>query len=81
LRIDTGVKLAIVPSDVYPTLLDDTTSGNPAAAELLKPLRVMRPLKENDTQRYRRERTRDVHRATVKSLFNHGPSSAHEDSP
>jgi hypothetical protein len=81
LRTDTGVKLAFVQSDVYPALLDDATSGSAVAAELIKPLRATRPLKENDTQRYRRERTRGVHRATVKSLFNHGPSSAHKDSP
>jgi uncharacterized protein len=44
LRYDSGVKLAIVQSDVYQAFLDLAAAGNAAAAELIKPLRVVLPL-------------------------------------
>lgn len=44
LRYDTGVKLAIVQSDVYQAFLDHAKAGNAEATELIGPLRVVLPL-------------------------------------
>ena len=44
LRYDAGVKFAIVQSDVYQAYLDYANAGNAEAAELIRPLRVVLPL-------------------------------------
>lgn len=44
LRYDTGVKFAIVQSDVYQAFLDFGAAGNAEAARLIRPLRVVLPL-------------------------------------
>lgn len=44
LRYDLGVKLAIVQSDVYQAFLDYAAAGNVEAGELIRPLRVVLPL-------------------------------------
>lgn len=48
LRYDTDVKLAIVQSDVYQAFLDYAARGNTEAAELIKPLRVVLPLYDEE---------------------------------
>lgn len=44
LRHEPGVKLALVQSDVYQSFLDLAAGGNAAARSLIKPLRVIMPL-------------------------------------
>lgn len=44
LRYDTGVKFAIVQSDVYQAFLDHAAEGNAEAGRLIRPLRVIVPL-------------------------------------
>jgi TRAP transporter TAXI family solute receptor len=44
LRFEPGVKLALVQSDVYQGYLDMAERGNPSAATLIRPLRVIVPL-------------------------------------
>ena len=44
LRYDSGVKLAIVQSDVYQAFLDHAKAGNAEATRLISPLRVVLPL-------------------------------------
>lgn len=44
LRYETGVKLAIVQSDVYQGFLDQATAGNREAGRTIQPLRVVMPL-------------------------------------
>jgi TRAP transporter TAXI family solute receptor len=44
LRYEPGVKLALVQSDVYQAFLDRGAEGNQAAATLIRPLRVVMPL-------------------------------------
>jgi hypothetical protein len=44
LRYEPGVKLAMVQSDVYQAFLDQAASGNAEAAEMIRPLRVVTPL-------------------------------------
>ena len=44
LRYDIGVKFAIVQSDVYQAFIDLAAEGNPEAARLIRPLRVILPL-------------------------------------
>jgi TRAP transporter TAXI family solute receptor len=44
LRYEQGVKLALVQSDVYQSFLDLAASGNAAAGNLIRPLRVIMPL-------------------------------------
>jgi len=44
LRYEPGVKFAIVQSDVYQAYLDEAARGNSEAAEIIKPLRVIMPL-------------------------------------
>jgi len=48
LRYDTDVKLAIVQSDVYQAFLDHAARGNSEAAELIRPLRVVLPLYDEE---------------------------------
>ena len=44
LRYDVGVKLAVVQADVYQAFLDRAVAGNPEAATIIRPLRVIMPL-------------------------------------
>lgn len=44
LRSEPGVKLATVQSDVYQAVLEQATRGNAAAGDLVRPLRVLVPL-------------------------------------
>ena len=44
LRYEPGVKLALVQSDVYQSFLDIAAAGNAEAAALIKPMRVIMPL-------------------------------------
>ena len=44
LRYEQGVKLALVQSDVYQSFLDMAAGGNAAAGNLIRPMRVIMPL-------------------------------------
>lgn len=44
LRFDPGVKLALVQSDVYQAFLDIAARGNVEARDMIRPLRVVMPL-------------------------------------
>jgi uncharacterized protein len=44
LRYDSGVKFALVQSDVYQAYIDQASSGNAEARQLLRPLRLILPL-------------------------------------
>ena len=44
LRFEPGVKLALVQSDVYQAYLDQAAAGNAQARTLIRPLRVVMPL-------------------------------------
>jgi TRAP transporter TAXI family solute receptor len=44
LRFEPGVKLALVQSDVYQAFLDLAAGGNTEAGEMIRPLRVIMPL-------------------------------------
>ncbi len=44
LRFEAGVKLALVQSDVYQAFLDLAASGNAEARDMIRPLRVIVPL-------------------------------------
>jgi hypothetical protein len=44
LRYEPGVKLALVQSDVYQAFLDQAASGNAEAKDMIRPLRVLVPL-------------------------------------
>jgi TRAP transporter TAXI family solute receptor len=44
LRYEPGVKLALVQSDVYQGYVDMAERGNPSAATIIRPLRVIMPL-------------------------------------
>ena len=44
LRYEPGVRLAIVQSDVYQAFLDEAAAGNAEAGAIIKPLRVILPL-------------------------------------
>jgi len=44
LRFEAGVKFALVQSDVYQAFLDQAASGNADAREMIRPLRVILPL-------------------------------------
>lgn len=48
LRYDSGVKLAIVQSDVYQAFLDHAAEGNAEAGDLIRPLRVVLPLYDEE---------------------------------
>lgn len=44
LREEPGVKFALVQSDVYQAFLDQAASGNAVAGQMIRPLRVVMPL-------------------------------------
>jgi uncharacterized protein len=44
LRFESGVKLALVQSDVYQAFLDQAANGNADAKDMIRPLRVIMPL-------------------------------------
>ena len=44
LRYEPGVKLAMVQSDVYQAFLDQAAEGNAEAGDMIRPLRVVTPL-------------------------------------
>ena len=44
LRYEPGVKFAIVQADVYQAFIDRASTGNPQAATIIRPLRVILPL-------------------------------------
>jgi hypothetical protein len=44
LRYEPGVKLAMVQSDVYQAFLDQAAAGNAEAGDMIRPLRVVMPL-------------------------------------
>lgn len=44
LRYEPGVKFALVQSDVYQAFIDQAAAGNRQAGEMIKPLRVILPL-------------------------------------
>jgi TRAP transporter TAXI family solute receptor len=44
LRFETGVKFALVQSDVYQAFIDQAREGNAEAARMVNPLRVIMPL-------------------------------------
>ncbi|MDB5759971.1 MAG: C4-dicarboxylate transporter substrate-binding protein, partial [Burkholderia sp.] len=44
LRDEAGVKFALVQSDVYQAFLDQAASGNRSAGRIIRPLRVVLPL-------------------------------------
>jgi TRAP-type uncharacterized transport system substrate-binding protein len=44
LRFEPGVKFALVQSDVYQAFLDLAAAGNAEAGEMIRPLRVIMPL-------------------------------------
>jgi uncharacterized protein len=44
LRYEAGVKFALVQSDVYQAFLDEAAAGNSGAATIIRPLRVIMPL-------------------------------------
>ncbi|HEV7929602.1 MAG TPA: TAXI family TRAP transporter solute-binding subunit [Nitrosospira sp.] len=44
LRFEEGVKFALVQSDVYQAFVDQATGGNKAAGRIIRPLRVILPL-------------------------------------
>ena len=44
LRYESGVKLALVQSDVYQAFLDIAAGGNLEARDIIRPLRVVMPL-------------------------------------
>src|SRR3954452_20558633 len=44
LRFEQGVKFALVQSDVYQAFLDLAAGGNAEAGEMIRPLRVIMPL-------------------------------------
>src|SRR5206468_10568322 len=44
LRFEPGVKFAIVQSDVYQAFLDQAAGGNAEANKIIRPLRVIMPL-------------------------------------
>jgi TRAP transporter TAXI family solute receptor len=48
LRYEPGVKLALVQSDVYQAMLDQAAVGNRAAGQLIRPLRVVMPLYDEE---------------------------------
>src|SRR5438128_5848779 len=48
LRYEPGVKLALVQSDVYQAFLDQAAVGNRAASQLIRPLRVVMPLYDEE---------------------------------
>ena len=48
LRYEPGVKLALVQSDVYQAFLDEAKTGNAEAGNIIRPLRVVMPLYDEE---------------------------------
>lgn len=48
LRYEPGVKLALVQSDVYQAMLNQATLGNHSARQIIRPLRVILPLYDEE---------------------------------
>jgi TRAP transporter TAXI family solute receptor len=48
LRAEPGVRLALVQSDVYQAFMDEAEAGSAEAADLIKPLRVILPLYDEE---------------------------------
>lgn len=48
LRFEPGVKFALVQSDLYQALLDQAATGNNPAGQLIRPLRVIMPLYDEE---------------------------------
>jgi len=48
LRYEPGVKMAIVQSDVYQAFLDEAANGNKEAGTIIRPLRVILPLYDEE---------------------------------
>lgn len=48
MRFEPGVKLALVQSDVYQAFLDEAKAGNAEAANIIRPLRLVMPLYDEE---------------------------------
>jgi len=48
MRFEPGVKLALVQSDVYQAFLDEAKAGNTDAGNIIKPLRLIMPLYDEE---------------------------------
>ena len=48
MRFEPGVKLALVQSDVYQAFLDEAKEGNPDAGNIIRPLRLIMPLYDEE---------------------------------
>ncbi|MDB5829703.1 MAG: C4-dicarboxylate transporter substrate-binding protein [Variovorax sp.] len=48
MRFEQGVKLALVQSDVYQAFLDEAKAGNAEAGDIIKPLRLIMPLYDEE---------------------------------
>jgi TRAP transporter TAXI family solute receptor len=48
MRFEQGVKLALVQSDVYQAFLDEAKAGNADAGDIIKPLRLIMPLYDEE---------------------------------
>ena len=48
MRYEPGVKLALVQSDVYQAFLDEAKTGNAEAGDIIRPLRVVMPLYDEE---------------------------------
>jgi TRAP transporter TAXI family solute receptor len=48
MRFEAGVKFALVQSDVYQAFLDQAKSGNAKAGEMIRPLRLIMPLYDEE---------------------------------
>ncbi|KGF77984.1 C4-dicarboxylate ABC transporter substrate-binding protein, partial [Massilia sp. JS1662] len=47
-RFEQGVKLALVQSDVYQAFLDEAKAGNADAGNIIRPLRLIMPLYDEE---------------------------------
>lgn len=70
LRYEPGVKLALVQSDVYQAFLDQAAAGNREAGALIRPLRVVMPLYNEEIYFIARadsklENVHDIERARI----------------
>lgn len=48
MRFEPGVKLALVQSDVFQAFLDEAKAGNPDAGNIIRPLRLIMPLYDEE---------------------------------
>ena len=48
MRFEPGVKLALVQSDVYQAFLDEAKAGNAEAGNIIRPLRLIMPLYDEE---------------------------------